>query len=644
MAALTTHIEKDHNIETETDTKMFDDFEEYRVWKNDFEAKTHSQFVQKCAPITTGNTRVYYNYCNRAGKYKPEGKGESQLKTQGTTKIGYQCSAYVKATEDLINGKVHVAYCSTHYNHNLQLAHLKIPYNTRLEIIKKLELGVTLDRVLDDIRDTCDGGINREHQVTRKDLHNIKHRYNIEGIVRHKNDLQSVQAWITEMETNTDIYNPILIYKIQGEKQNEHLDNFSDEDFLLCIQTEFQRDMAIEHGPNIVCVDATHGTNIYDFFLITILTMDEFGEGVPVGWMISNREDAMDLFTFFTAIKKACGNIAPQWFMSDDAEQYFNAWKGVFDTSQTRKLLCNWHVHRAWRRGINEHIKDKEDQIEVYHGLCVLLQERTEANFRVLLQQFLTHVYNTHQEFHAYFTTYYCSRLKEWATCYRKGCVVNTNMFVESFHRTLKIVSLNHKKNRRIDMLLITLIKVARSKAFEHFKKQEYEKVTHRISEIMKRHNVATNLSPNTITEVTPDKEWKVTSSSDRNEQYSVVKHDESDQCSCKILCRVCCICPHTYTCECMDALVHATVCKHQHLVHMNTYSIQVSNTCDTMDDGQTGNVNYYTKILFNQESRSKYHNKQKALILVEELRREIEKSDRDDLIQQAHASSHCSF
>ena len=158
--------------------------------------------------------------------------------------------------------------------------------------------------------------------------------------------------------------------------------------------------------------------------------------------------------------------------------------------------------------------------------------------------------------------------------------------------------------------------------------------MTHRISEIMKRHNVATNLSPNTITEITPDKEWKVTSFSDRNEQYSVVKRDESDQCSCKILCRVCCICPHTYTCECMDALVHATVCKHQHLVHMNTYSIQVSNTCDTMDDGQTGNVNYYTKILFNQESRSKYHNKQNALILVEELRREIEKSDRDDLIQ----------
>ncbi len=112
-------------------------------------------------------------------------------------------------------------------------------------------------------------------------------------------------------------------------------------------------------------------------------------------------------------------------------------------------------------------------------------------------------------------------------------------MFLESFHRTLKVVNLNRKKNRRIDVLLITLM-IARNKAFEQFKKQECGKVTHRISEIMKRHKAATNLSPNLITEVLPDKKWKVTSASERNELYRVVKHDESNKCSCKILCRVC--------------------------------------------------------------------------------------------------------
>ena len=109
---------------------------------------------------------------------------------------------------------------------------------------------------------------------------------------------------------------------------------------------------------NVVCVDATHGTSIYTFFLVTMLTMDEYGEGIPVAWMLSNREDAMALHTFFTSIKTACGDIEAAWFMSDDAEQYFNAWKGVFTVSKTNKLLCNWHVHQSWRKAIHQYIKD----------------------------------------------------------------------------------------------------------------------------------------------------------------------------------------------------------------------------------------------------------------------------------------------
>jgi len=34
-------------------------------------------------------------------------------------------------------------------------------------------------------------------------------------------------------------------------------------------------------GPALVCVDATHGTNHYDFKLVTVIVLDELG-GVPV--------------------------------------------------------------------------------------------------------------------------------------------------------------------------------------------------------------------------------------------------------------------------------------------------------------------------------------------------------------------------
>ena len=65
---------------------------------------------------------------------------------------------------------------------------------------------------------------------------------------------------------------------------------------------------------------------------------------------------------------------------------------------------------------------------------------------------------------------------------------MNTNMFMEAFHRVVKIVYLHHKQNWRIDNLLTVLLKIARDKAFERFRKVETGKSTHRLCEIRKRH------------------------------------------------------------------------------------------------------------------------------------------------------------
>ena len=105
--------------------------------------------------------------------------------------------------------------------------------------------------------------------------------------------------------------------------------------------------MLLKFGDKCVCIDSTHGTNMYDFNLITVLVIDGFGEGIPVAWAIANREDVTMLVEFLKAIKKRTGHLKPQWFMSDDANQYFNAWKGVFGGDETTKLLCAWHVDRA---------------------------------------------------------------------------------------------------------------------------------------------------------------------------------------------------------------------------------------------------------------------------------------------------------
>ena len=138
---------------------------------------------------------------------------------------------------------------------------------------------------------------------------------------------------------------------------------------------------------------------------------------------------------------------------------------GVVYTLSTHKILCAWHIHRAWQKALRDHLKDKSDQINVYYTLCVLLQERDEPTF-------LTTLHNNH----SVFFTNYCCHIKQWATCFRINCTANTNTFVEAFHSVLKTVYLQKKQNRRVDCLLLHLMKFARNILFERFRKLEMGK------------------------------------------------------------------------------------------------------------------------------------------------------------------------
>ena len=54
---------------------------------------------------------------------------------------------------------------------------------------------------------------------------------------------------------------------------------FSEDPFVLAIQTKFQQDMYQQYEPRVICINSTHKTNVYDFKLITLMVIDEYGEG-----------------------------------------------------------------------------------------------------------------------------------------------------------------------------------------------------------------------------------------------------------------------------------------------------------------------------------------------------------------------------
>ena len=148
--------------------------------------------------------------------------------------------------------------------------------------------------------------------------------------------------------------------------------------------------------------------------------------------------------------------------MTDDAAQFYSAWVDVFGPGP-HKLLCTWHVDRAWRGALKTKVQDKQVAAAVYHNLRVLMEEPDKDEFEELIQETAEQLKATDEtdEFEKYFTKFYLSRKEQWAACYRTGSRINSNMYVESFHRLIKYIYMRGRSNRRIDKLLHILMKVA---------------------------------------------------------------------------------------------------------------------------------------------------------------------------------------
>ena len=245
-------------------------------------------FVKGTGDRTTDECTTSYFQCNRSGVFRPKGEGLRRLKSQGSSKFNHQCTAAITLTVNHTTQSVTAVVCHTHYAHESRLGHIRLSEEDRLKIAGKLAQGVTFDKILDDIRSSVSDNFKRIHLLQRKDINNIERALKLEGGQRHKDDATSVAAWVEEMRGNGED-NVVLYYKPQGASDDKT--GLLREDFLIALQTPIQAEMLKKFGGKVVCVDATHGTNAYDFKLITLLVVDEYGEGFPVAWCVTNKED-----------------------------------------------------------------------------------------------------------------------------------------------------------------------------------------------------------------------------------------------------------------------------------------------------------------------------------------------------------------
>lgn len=343
------HYASEHDIAVQREELSFEDEKQFEEWKLSVEKRDYNQFTRNTGVKTSadGVRKLTYS-CFRDGSFKTRGVGARQEKILGSNKINGCCPSKIVA-RFLPTGRVNVDYVKTHVGHTNDLGRMKLSKNEREEVAKNIASNVKLPKILDSVRDSIAfTELERGDLLTLKDIHNIARDYFLEAEgVRDKNDSTSVHSWVSEMQETDG--NTIVFYKSQGTL-SEKFPQLKKEDFVLILMNDSQLDVLKKFGERCVCADSTHGMNPYGFDLTTVLTLDDLHEGFPTTFMFSNRTDTEMLTVMFSTIKESLGHaLVTDVFMSDMADEFYNAWTAVMGPPKHR-LFCAWHVDRAWRK------------------------------------------------------------------------------------------------------------------------------------------------------------------------------------------------------------------------------------------------------------------------------------------------------
>lgn len=71
------------------------------------------------------------------------------------------------------------------------------------------------------------------------------------------------------------------------------------------------------------------------------------------------------------------------------------------------------------------------------------------------------------------------TRKEQWAYCFGVGLGINTNMFVEAFHKVFKYQYLKGKINKHLDNCQLNLFKYVRDDTFRCLTKLTMKKLQH---------------------------------------------------------------------------------------------------------------------------------------------------------------------
>ena len=184
--------------------------------------------------------------------------------------------------------------------------------------------------------------------------------------------------------------------------------------------------LVVNKYSKLMCLDSTHRTNSYNYNLFTLVAQNEFGQGIPVAFLISSDGKTETVTRFLAAFKSICPSVGT--FMTDNDDAEINAIQMVFPESN--HLLCWWHVLKAWKQKLRQ-IGCVSDDILFWEKLVAFL--KSSNNFE---EEYNKIIQIASPQFANYLETHWYKMKEKWAYSFRMDIPMfkfsNTNMLIET--------------------------------------------------------------------------------------------------------------------------------------------------------------------------------------------------------------------
>lgn len=400
---------------------------------------------------------------------------------------------------------------------------------------------------------------------------------------RNRNILFDIRSWVRNVQ---DIKNndscPIIYFKDRNVSDPKKI--LSNKDLMLIIMTKFQEKLLKDLGSKILCLDATHCQENYEYQLLTIYTSDG-NNWCPVVYCLTNIVNFTSVHYFLKKVNEKNVQLRCRILLSDDNLPFYDAWCDIISKPE-HHFIHSWCIEKNWRENISKMKCTDNVKMMFYKSLKIMMNEPNEKTFEKMLNNFLSNFqYDTRfADFLSYFQKKYIKGAIQWANCYRKqsGVHLESSIELEQLHKRLYEEfhqSVNSQKIKDCLNFLLVIsnnCKVMSKKIMDIF----HEEYDLRFRCIRDSHRRAVCIKRTEISEITPTL-YKVNVDNLKNEIYQI-HYLDIKKCSCLFKCNTCKICAHEYNCTCVDYAINFNICEHIHACAILRNKINVDLSAET--------------------------------------------------------------